>query len=620
MPRAISIISAADFASAFALRPHLYAWFLGAGASASSGIPTGYAMIRDFKKRIYCREARYSLREVDVDDPLWASRINDFLKRSTLLPPDGDPNEYSAAFEAVFPSEVHRRQYIDDAVKKGSPSFAHRVIAILMASRQLNCVFTTNFDQLVEQSATVANQLLPTDERAHPTVAAIDSSDRASRCLAESDWPLIAKLHGDYQSTYIKNTNSELEHQDEKMRSVLVEACKRFGLVVVGYSGRDASVMEALESVLAHPNAYPSGLYWVTSSHTKLLPAVNQFLDRAAESGVAVYVVECKTFDELAGDLISQAYLPPVLLEHVLQKQAPAKLEPVILASKEAQAFPVLRYTALLVDSIPTTARRIQLSTSLSTTEVRTLLKEHKCRAAVASLGREIAVFGSDAEVLTALQTVGAQLYGTIELHPDKDSWALGLIYDALARALAHNRPLRPKLKRTGHAVVIASPKEGEPREKSQARAQALARLKEAYRGELTGQVTGLGHPFQEGVEIKIEYIENRWWCGFEPATFIDLPRNTPESKIGAEDGEKPSFKRESKTLDWRRERWATKYNPHWARIVDAWVSLLTSTTDGCISAFGLTGEEGIDATFRLSPVTGWSRPAHHHPYFDRTK
>ncbi|OIQ78871.1 hypothetical protein GALL_394100 [mine drainage metagenome] len=61
----IGTISAAQFATAFDLRPNLVAWFLGAGASAASGIPTGYAMIRDFKAQIFCREMGLSKREID---------------------------------------------------------------------------------------------------------------------------------------------------------------------------------------------------------------------------------------------------------------------------------------------------------------------------------------------------------------------------------------------------------------------------------------------------------------------------------------------------------------------------------------------------------------------------
>src|SRR5690606_17978333 len=109
-------MSTREFATALALRPNLVAWFLGAGASAASGIPTGYAMIRDFKAQIFCRENNLSKREIDSGDPIWISRIDEFFRRTSLLPPDGDPAEYAAAFEAVYPQARHRRQYIDDAI------------------------------------------------------------------------------------------------------------------------------------------------------------------------------------------------------------------------------------------------------------------------------------------------------------------------------------------------------------------------------------------------------------------------------------------------------------------------------------------------------------------------
>ena len=71
---------------------------------------------------------------------------------------------------------------------------------------------------------------------------------------------------------------------------------------------------------------------------------------------------------------------------------------------------------------------------------------------------------------------------------------------------------------------------------------------------------------------------------------------------------------------DWRRERWAPKYNKQWAAIIDAWATLLTSTRDGTVRAFGIEEGAGIEAVFTVSRFTGWSRPGHHHTYFDRTK
>ena len=146
-----------------------------------------------------------------------------------------------------------------------------------MASGKVDCVFTTNFDPLIEEAALSANAILPVATQKRPIIAAIDSADRGMRCLNESDWPLVAKLHGDYQSIAIKNTGSELEQQDIRMRHVLVEAGQRFGMIFVGYSGRDASVMEALTDVLNTPAPFPNGLYWLTSSAARLLPAVSEF-------------------------------------------------------------------------------------------------------------------------------------------------------------------------------------------------------------------------------------------------------------------------------------------------------------------------------------------------------
>ncbi|WP_404941556.1 SIR2 family protein [Pseudomonas danubii] len=583
-------------------------------------------MIRDFKAQIFCRENNLSKREIDTGDQVWVDRIDGFFRHTLLLPPDGDPTEYAAAFEAVYPQARHRRQYIDDAISKGTPCFGHKVLGSFIAAGKADCIFTTNFDPLIEESAQAANVLLPTGSQNRPTVAAIDSAERAMRCLNESDWPLVAKLHGDYQSISIKNTGSELEAQDQHMRHVLVEASKRFGMVFIGYSGRDASVMEALNSVLKETSPFPNGLYWVTSSSSRLLPAVSDFLENAYHAGVDVSVVECNTFDELAGDLIKHIELPQTLLNHIMQGRSVPRLIPVNLPDIEARRFPVLRYSALLVEELPSTARRITLTTPATSPEVRALLKEHHCRAIVAAQGRELAVFGRDAELLAALAPLGARLAGSVELDATKDSWAHGLLYDALVNALSRYRPLIPRFRGSGHSLIVAAPREGENPERTQQRTGMLAQLRSAYEGPLTGFVPKLGFPFHEGVFLKLEMIGTHWWCSFEPYTFVDVPRKDQSSQSQPSLQEHEAMELSSERRggdpvgDWRRERWAPKYNKQWAGIIDSWASILTTTESGEQVAFGLDAGTGIDAVFRISEITGWSRPGHHHTYFDRTK
>lgn len=128
-----------------------------------------------------------------------------------------------------------------------------------------------------------------------------------------------------------------------------------------------------------------------------------------------------------------------------------------------------------------------------------------------------------------------------------------------------------------------------------------------------------LGYPYHEGVHLKLDRFEGRWWCGFEPFTFVDLPRD-PEQQAGIETDElgRSLARRPDPAGDWRRERWAQKYNRQWARIIDAWAAMLAPTAACTVTPFRLQDSEGVGATFVLSPWTGFSRPAHHHQYFER--
>jgi hypothetical protein len=83
--------------------------------------------------------------------------------------------------------------------------------------------------------------------------------------------------------------------------------------VVVGYGGRDQSIMHAFEEVLRHPKAFPGGLYWVALRPARVLPSVRELLEHAQRAGCDVSFIASDTFDDLAGDLQRQLELPAVL-------------------------------------------------------------------------------------------------------------------------------------------------------------------------------------------------------------------------------------------------------------------------------------------------------------------
>lgn len=605
-------ISGRAFAERFALNPSSYAWLLGAGASATAGIPTGYQMIQEFRTKLFANESGISLREVDASDPVWQARVDQHHERQGKLPPKGDPSEYARAFEALYPTIEDRRLYIERQVSKGTPSIGHKVLGSLLASRKSPCVFTTNFDSLVEDSATVAGQHLPPADRSKVTLAALDNAARAITCLRDNGWPLVVKLHGDYQSVELKNTDDELQSQDASLCLALTESLRRFGLVVAGYSGRDDSVMKALRDVLDAPHRYPGGIYWLCPDSNGLLPAVRSFLEQAELAQVDVYVVSGTTFDELAGDIADITELSPALVDHIFGDRKTSGAAQVPLIREPILRTPILRLSALPIEELPAVARRVTLQNTQGIKDVRAKLKEANVRAVVAQAGSPttLAVFGHDERILDALTEFKPTLAGEIALDPVNESWAKGALYDALVRALCRKRPLRARMTGRGHSISISPPHADLTPEQLQARKTLLSRLRSAYQTELTGAVPGTQGSFSEGLDVRLELADERWWLVFEPSTYIDIPPAVNED-------DQAQVREAWRVADeWRRERWVQKYNGKWSDIVDAWVELFTRSRGARHAAYELKAGEGIDATFQFGQHSARSRPSHDHDYF----
>jgi NAD-dependent SIR2 family protein deacetylase len=596
----VRTMSSAEFARVFTTRGPRVAWFLGAGASASAGVPTGYDMILDFKTRLYADATNLTRRELDTSDPLWRERINEFFNNQHGFPSTDDPSEYSVAFAAVYPNLTDRRAYIEEQVRRGTGSYGHRVLASLISTKKVPAVVTTNFDPFIERATVVTDELLPASERAHVTISAIDSAERGERVLADGAWPLLVKLHGDYQEVALKNTADELRKQDDRQRRTLIGLCQRLGLLAVGYSGRDDSVMEALEEAVG-AGAFPGGVYWARKPGQPLLDSVTRFLERAEAAGIDTALVDVSTFDELAGELARGADLPAPLVEHIdARAERPAAI-PVKLPTAEAAQFPVLRCSALPILKMPDTARMLTLQKSCTLEEFRQRLGQHNVRkhTAFAMHGTKVTAFGRDADFLGAAADLGIRVDGQVPLDPLTDSWAVGLLVDALAGSLVRGRPLRRRHVRGLHAVLAATPRSGgEENDFSRRTRDQFGALQAAYGGNLTGNLPKLGMAYAEGVYLRLEHRANHWWCVYEPFTWVDTPKD-------------PSPEVERAAADWRRERWAGRYNKTWANIIDAWATLFTAGAQTPVRSTKLTDDVGgVAAEFVLSPTTGWARPA----------
>lgn len=568
----------ADFQRLFDMRAPNIMWLLGAGASAAAGIPTAYDMIWEFKRTLYCTAQKISIRACqDLGDLNLRKRLQAHLDSLGVHPPENSEMEYSHYFEATYPAEEDRRRYIERKISGAKPSIGHQALAALMKTGHIRSVWTTNFDRMIEDAV---NPMFGTSSST--IVATLDTPKLALQAMNEGRWPLLTKLHGDFQSRALKNTSDELRAQDVELRRALVESCKRFGLAVVGYSGRDISIMDALEEAIADGEGYPSGLFWFCRGDY-VLPRVKRLIERAKAFGVQAELISVETFDELMSDLLLLVRdLPPEVAAQFNNRSRYVSDAPLPLS---IGSFPVVRMNGIPVLSWPTVCRRVSCSIG-GTRDVRTTVQNSGSDAIAVRSRAGVLGFGSDESFRKAFDSYGISEFDLYSIEPARlntDASERGLLYDALARALVRQRPLRVEWRSEGPMAYVDSTRETDP---------VLALLKHATK-TISGLVPGTNVKWAEALSLQLEYRLNRLWLVLEPGLWLSKsPLGSPESEAAKK---------------FARERQAKRYNTVWNSVLDAWISVLMGSDDGGkLSSFGVA--ECIDASFTLCRTTGFSR------------
>ena len=189
-----------DFVRKFTLRAPQLMWLLGAGASASAGLPTANDMIWRFKQDLYISQRRVSRKTVDdLSSVVIRNRLQSHINSINHLPESGDPDEYAALFEEVYPSESDRRLHIDSLMTGAKPSYGHNALATLMHAQLTRIVWTTNFDTLIADACASVFQTTSL-----LTNVSLDAPYLGEQAVGEERWPVVVQLHGDFRSRRLK--------------------------------------------------------------------------------------------------------------------------------------------------------------------------------------------------------------------------------------------------------------------------------------------------------------------------------------------------------------------------------------------------------------------------------
>lgn len=253
-----------------------FALLIGAGASVNSGVKAASVMIDEWRQQLYANSKSNETFEKWLEDQPW----------------HGDDDEYGLLFEKVCDQPSQRRIYVEECIKNAKPSWGYVYLSNLIKNNYFNIIFTPNFDDLLNEACFLY-------AGCKPIVCAHDSAVIGIRIT--SSRPKIIKLHGDFLYDTIKNTLRETDSLEKNMQAKLMQFSREYGLIVIGYSGNDQSIMNTLDSMMKPSETeqyFPNGIYWCTRKGSKISKKLDRLLQREK-----VYLVEIEGFDEFMAEL-----------------------------------------------------------------------------------------------------------------------------------------------------------------------------------------------------------------------------------------------------------------------------------------------------------------------------
>ncbi len=268
-----------------------YSMLLGAGCSVSSGVRPANSLISHWKKQIFLSEnSNYNTSEIDKNE--LTKQIDDYFRNSKVTSWYDYRNEYGSLFEHKYTLQRQRRVFVEKEVRDKNPSIGYAYLIQLVTNSYLTTLFTTNFDDLINEAFYQFSDI-------RPIVCAHDSA--ISSITVTSQRPKIIKLHGDYLFDDIKTTARETESLEENIKNKFIEFAKDFGLIVVGYSGADRSIMDVITYLLKQEPYFSHGIYWCLRQDSVINSELRKLFWKEK-----VFFVEIEGFDELMAELNSK--------------------------------------------------------------------------------------------------------------------------------------------------------------------------------------------------------------------------------------------------------------------------------------------------------------------------
>ncbi len=398
--------------------------FLGSGASVASSIPTGKALILHFKREILISRGKINSKKFS-DLKIEANKkiIESFFDDSDI------ENPYSYYFEEFLEHHEDRRDFLTHILKDKKPSIGFLCLASLIESLKVNTVWTTNFDDLIEKAL---------HNLSYQSCQIVSPENANSVNNFRKDIPTVVKLHGDFRYDSLQNTEKELQTLEENLHNYFIESAGRRGLLVIGYSGSDQSVMKSLEKALENPNAFPKGIVWCLPKGVKPSQKLSQIIEKANSQNNRSGFIEIDSFDYFLYELYLICERQNSDIENIAKITFEQKKAFRINQSK-LDVLPVL-LNAIKVKSFPKTmlSTKVNIEGEGKWKKLRELIRGTNIVAAFS--GEKLLLLGDELEIKTVFSkhlTTNIEIQDVPEnIFYHSNSFYLGLLYDFFEKAL----------------------------------------------------------------------------------------------------------------------------------------------------------------------------------------
>ena len=280
--------------------------FLGAGASANSGIPVTDELTKYIISFGYCKEHQNS-------DPLNTLIEKHFynpwlMGKYSCYDENSDRSEiYPDAIEYLLNDREERRIFFEkhfysDKIK---PSDGYFVLAELIRLGYIDTILTTNLDVCLSRTFSTVRDPFEVQKLREEF-----EYENANVGAVEVGIPKVLYLHGSVEHYSDKQTHREVQSLEKSKVDYVLPIIRDNPVIVIGYQGLEPSIMSYLfmnQNFLGNDynEWFPNGIYWCARKKEGEFKFSNGVEKLASKIGENFHPISITSFDDLMVDIIS---------------------------------------------------------------------------------------------------------------------------------------------------------------------------------------------------------------------------------------------------------------------------------------------------------------------------